>query len=31
MKSLPDKIKIFPNPRKDNLTIIAEIEEAENI
>ncbi|MES2139319.1 MAG: T9SS type A sorting domain-containing protein [Bacteroidota bacterium] len=26
-----DKIKIFPNPTKDNLTIIAEIEEAENI
>ncbi len=26
-----DKIKIFPNPAKENLTIIAEIEEAENI
>ncbi|MES2287113.1 MAG: T9SS type A sorting domain-containing protein [Bacteroidota bacterium] len=26
-----DKIKIFPNPAKDNLTITAEIEEAENI
>lgn len=26
-----DKIKIFPNPAKENLTILAEIEEAENI